>query len=153
MQKEALQKIIEESIAARPSLFLIAAEISPTNQIKVVIDDDQSVSVKDCVTISREIEHKLDREQEDFSLEVTSAGVSAPLQMPRQYKKNVGRKLAVKTANEKYEAQLVEADENGIELQWKQREPKPIGKGKHTVQKQVKLTYSEIIEAKVMITF
>ena len=57
------------------------------------------------------------------------------------------------TNNEKIEATLTEVDQNGIKLNWKAREPKPVGKGKHTVQKEVVLPYSEITSAKVMITF
>ena len=86
-------------------------------------------------------------------MEVSSAGVSEPLRLERQYRKNLGRKLQVTTNNEKIEATLTEVDQNGIKLNWKAREPKPVGKGKHTVQKEAVLPYSEISDAKVMITF
>ena len=52
--------------------------------------------LKDCMKVSRAIEHNLDREEEDFSLEVASAGATSPLVLPRQYTKNIGRKLKVK---------------------------------------------------------
>lgn len=153
MQERAIENAVGESMGKRPGLFLVDLQLNPNNQIIVVIDGDKSVSVDDCIAISREIEGKFDRETEDFSLKVTSAGVSTPLSLPRQYKKNIGRKLDVKTANERYKAELTNATDDAIELYWKQREPKPIGKGKHTVKKQVNLSYSEIKEAKVMITF
>src|SRR5699024_7758352 len=146
-------KLVEKSLQKKPSLFLIDIQLKPDNQIKITLDGDEPVSVKDCVEVSREIEEELDRGEENFSLEVTSTGLTTPLQFPRQYKKNIGRKLKVKTAEKKYKARLIEADEEGVELQWKQREPKPIGKGKHTVQKQAKLAYQDIKEAKVMIIF
>jgi len=74
--------------------------------------------------------------------------------MPRQYKKNIGRILKVKTQNnEILEGKLTKVDDNEIELNWKAREPKPIGKGKVTVQKEAVLEYKNIVEATVVITF
>ena len=103
--------------------------------------------------ISRAIEHNLDREEEDFSLEVLSAGVSEPLTQKRQYKKNIGRDLKVKTLENTIEGTLIEATDEAIKLQWKTREPKPTGKGKVTVEKETEIPYSTIVEAKVMIKF
>ena len=123
------------------------------NSIHVVIDGDHGVTVSDCIKISRAIEHNLDREEHDFSLEVASAGASAPLIMPRQYLKNVGRKLEVVTKEQKIEGNLTAVNENSIVLEWKSREPKPIGKGKVTVQKKEELNFSDIIKAKVVLKF
>ncbi len=153
MQEKVLP-LLEQALADNPSLFLIDVRISENNQIRVIIDGDNGVTVEDCIAVSRAIEHNLDRETEDFSLEVMSAGVSEPLTLPRQYKKNVGRKLKVKTeAGETIEGELTQSDEDTVTLQWKAREPKPVGKGKVTVQKEAVLPYKEIVEAKVMITF
>ena len=146
---ELLQKALEEN----PSLFLISLTVTNQNQITVVIDGDKGVSVEDCMTISRAIEHNLDREEEDFSLEVLSAGVSEPLSSIRQYKKNVGRDLKVRTSEENIEATLADANEETITLKWKVREPKPVGKGKHTIHKEAVIEYKDIVEAKVMIKF
>lgn len=153
MLKEKVEKLLEEAFKENNSLFLINLEVNSNNQIKVVIDGDKGVSVNDCIEVSRKVEHNLDRDEEDFSLEVSSAGVSEPLSLPRQFKKNIGRKLQVKTADQKIEATLTEADDQKISLSWKAREPKPVGKGKHTVQKEATIPYAEIEEAKVMITF
>ena len=148
-----VQELLDRALEENPSLFLIEFSISEGNQIKVVIDGDEGVKVEDCIAVSRAIEHNLDREEADFSLEVLSAGVSEPLLMVRQYKKNVGRKLKVKTQTETFEGSLAEASDSSIRLQWKAREPKPVGKGKITVQKEAMLPYEDIVEAKVMITF
>ncbi|MDR6300152.1 ribosome assembly cofactor RimP [Mesonia maritima] len=153
MQKERVKELLESALNENPSLFLIDFEINNNNQILVVIDGDKGVSVNDCIEVSRKIEHNLDRDEEDFSLEVTSAGVSTPLRLPRQFKKNVGRKLTVKTEKETIEGKLEEAGEETILLKWKAREPKPVGKGKVTVKKEAALSYNDIVEAKVMITF
>ena len=74
--------------------------------------------------------------------------------MARQYKKNIGRKLAVHTIdNNSIKATLTEADDEQITLEWKAREPKPIGKGKHTVVKHLQVPYSQIEKATVQIEF
>ncbi len=151
--REKVEQLLGDALAERPELFLIDLSISEANQIRVIIDGDKGVSVQDCIEISRAIEHNLDREEEDFSLEVLSAGISEPLTLVRQYRKNVGRKLKVKTSEGKLEGNLTKADDEAITLQWKTREPKPVGKGKVTVQKEAVIPYNEIVEAKVMITF
>ena len=153
MLQDKVENLLKEAFQENNSLFLIDLNVSKDNKISVVIDGDNGVSVNDCIAVSRKVEHNLDRDEEDFSLEVSSAGVSEPLHLERQYRKNLGRKLQVITNNEKIEATLTEVDQNGIKLNWKAREPKPVGKGKHTVQKELVLPYSEITSAKVMITF
>ena len=128
--------------------------INEANKISINLDGDQGVNLQDCIDISRTIENNLDREEQDFSLEVASAGVSSPLKFVRQYKKNIGRTLRVKTSSsEDLEAKLVAADEEKISLEWQAREPKKIGKGKETVQKKVDILYENIKEAIVIVSF
>lgn len=153
MLKEKVSSLLEAALEEDRSLFLIDFKVGTDNSIKVVLDGDQGVNLKDCMRISRAIEHNLDREEEDFSLEVTSAGAASPLVMPRQYTKNVGRKLQVRTENETFEGNLTSVSEDSIILEWKAREPKPVGKGKVTVQKKQEINFSDIKEAKVIITF
>ncbi|WP_034259648.1 ribosome assembly cofactor RimP [Altibacter lentus] len=154
MMREKVTQLLEQALEKNKSLFLIDYSISEANHIRVILDGDKGVSVEDCIAVSREIEHNLDREEVDFSLEVMSAGVSEPLKLPRQYKKNVGRTLKLRTKDDNaFEGTLVSATEEAITLQWKAREPKPVGKGKVTVQKETVLPYKDIAEAKVMITF
>lgn len=153
MLEDKVKDLLDKALKERPDLFLIDLSILDDNQIRVVIDGDNGVLVEDCIFISRAIEHNLDREEQDFSLEVTSSGASTPLQNIRQYKKNIGRILKVKTSSAELEGMLTQSDQNGIILEWKAREPKPVGKGKVTVQKQEKILYSDILKAKVMIKF
>ncbi|MAN58816.1 MAG: ribosome assembly cofactor RimP [Flavobacteriaceae bacterium] len=152
--REKVEQLLQQALDNNPSLFLLDLNISEANHIQVVIDGDEGVTVEDCMSVSREIEHNLDREELDFSLEVMSAGVSEPLVSPRQYKKNVGRKLKVRTNDGKtVEGDIANATEEAVTLHWKVREPKPVGKGRHTVEKEAVLSYGDIAEAKVMITF
>jgi ribosome maturation factor RimP len=154
MFKSKVQDLLEAGLAERQDLFLIDFDVLDNNAIRIVIDGDNGVLVEDCMFISRAIEHNLDREEEDFSLEVTSAGATSVLIHQRQYKKNVGRNLkVVTTEHEKFEGLLVKADDNEIVLQWKAREPKPVGKGKITVEKEAAIAYQDIKEAKVKIKF
>lgn len=152
MLKNKVKTLLDEALEADKSLFLIDFSVAPDNTIRVTIDGDSGVTLQDCIKISRAIEHNLDREEEDFALEVTSAGATSPLISPRQYKKNIGRKLKVNTENQVFEGNLMAMTDNGIVLEWKAREPKPIGKGKITVQKKEEISFSEIKEAKVIVT-
>ncbi|MCX2719015.1 ribosome assembly cofactor RimP [Lentiprolixibacter aurantiacus] len=153
MLKEKVARLLEQELSNSPSLFLIDLKVTPDNSIKIVIDGDEGVTLKDCVAVSRAIERELDREETDFSLEVTSAGATAPIVNPRQYRKNIGRKLSVRTAESKFEGNLSEADDKRIVLEWKSREPKPVGKGKVTVLKSQEIRITEIKEAKVKLNF
>lgn len=151
--KEKVNLLLTEALAEKPSLFLIDVTITDAFKVIVTLDDDNGVVLQDCIDVSRVIENNLDREEQDFSLEVASAGVSSPLKHIRQYKKNVGRTLIVKTETENIEAELVEANDDFVILSWKAREPKKIGKGKETVQKTLEVPYGDIKEAIVTVTF
>ena len=153
LEKEQIMTLVKEGLQEDESLFLIDLQISGGNNIKVIIDGDRDLSISDCVNISRAIEHNLDREIEDFSLEVASCGATEPLLYPRQYQKNVGRKLAVETKEQKIEADLVAVEDNKIHLKWTAKEPKPVGKGKHKVQKEAKIAFEDIEKAQVIINF
>ena len=153
MFKEKVESLLNMALEEHPSLFLIDFTVGSDNTIRVVLDGDAGVNLQDCMAISRAIEHNLDRDEEDFSLEVTSAGATSPLQLPRQYKKNIGRKLKVRTDAGEQEGTLAGTTENSITLEWKAREPKSVGKGKVTVQKKQEIAFSEIKEAKVVLKF
>jgi ribosome maturation factor RimP len=152
--KDKVQELIAVALAERPELFLVDFSINDANKISINLDGDQGVNLQDCIDVSRAIENQLDREEQDFSLEVASAGVSSPLKFIRQYKKNIGRTLKVKINDSAdIEAKLVAADEEKITLEWQAREPKKIGKGKETVDKKAEILYQNIKEAIVIVSF
>ena len=154
MFRNKVQELLDAALAEREHLFLIDLSINEANKISVILDGDSGVNLQDCVDVSRAVENNLDREEQDFSLEVASAGVSSPLKMVRQYKKNIGRSLKVKTnLSEEIEAKLTAADDEKITLEWQAREPKKIGKGKETVDKKLEIPYENIKEAIVIISF
>lgn len=152
--KEKVIELLNVALDERQDLFLVELKITDDYKILVTLDGDSGVNLQDCIDVSRAIEHNLDREDVDFALEVASAGASSPLQLPRQYKKNIGRKLKVVTKNnEVFEGLLTKASENEITLEWKAREPKKIGKGKETVDKVLHLPIDTIKQATVIISF
>ncbi len=153
MLKDKVAVLLKEALEEDESLFLIDFSITSDNKIRVILDGDNGVTVEDCVKISRAIEHNLDREEEDFSLEVASAGATSTMSLPRQFKKNIGRTLKVDTEENNFEGNLTSANDSGIVLEWKAREPKPTGKGKITVQKRQEIAFSEIKDAKVVLKF
>lgn len=153
MDQNLVRNLVNEAVSENESLFLIELNFLTGNKIKVIVDGDEGISIKECIRISRHVEHNLDREENDFALEVTSPDISHPLSVKRQYKKNINRILKVKTEEGEVEGTLVEVGESEISLRWKAREPKPIGKGKVTVEKNASIAYENIIEAKVKITF
>ncbi len=153
MNLDKVKKLVNEAIEQNNALFLIDLIFSNDNGIKVIVDGDTGVSLSECIRISRHVEHNLDREEEDFSLEVTTPNITDPLVNLRQYNKNIDRTLKVKTETESFEGKLIEVNENNITLYWKTREPKPIGKGKITVEKQKTIPLSEIKQSKVKIIF
>ncbi|MEN8186281.1 MAG: ribosome assembly cofactor RimP [Bacteroidota bacterium] len=153
MNRDKVTNLVDEAIAENSALFLISFDITENNLIKVVVDGDTGVNLQECIRISRHIEHNLDREEEDFSLEVTTPDISDALVHIRQYQKNIGRIMKITTENSKFEGKLVEVTGDGITLTWKAREPKPIGKGKITVEKEAKIPLNDIKKSKVKIIF
>ena len=155
MDRKLVKSLLDEVLELNKELFLVLFDINDANHISVIIDGDKGVNVSECMRISRNIENNLDREEEDFSLEVSSFDISHSLTIPRQYMKNIGRKLKVKTiTDDKYEGTLLSlSDDNNFVLQWKERVPKTLGKGKMTVEKQQEINISDVKEAKVVIIF
>ena len=153
MDQTKVKDLVNEALGLNESLYLIDLVISANNKIQITVDGDNGVPLSECIRISRSVDNNFDREEEDFSLEVSTPDISHPLKLKRQYVKNINRILKVTTAEDNFEGTLAEATNDEIVLKWKAREPKPIGKGKVTVEKTATLLYTEIKEAKVKIVF
>ncbi|UYW00778.1 ribosome assembly cofactor RimP [Flavobacterium agricola] len=152
--KEQVNSLLQAALEQREDLFLVSLTISEANKIQIIIDGDNGVSIQDCIDVSRAVEHNLDREEVDFELEVASYGALTAFSLPRQFAKNKGRNVAVlQTNGEKFEAVIAEVTTENVTFTWSVREPKPIGKGKHTVEKTLTLPYDEIKSATVIIVF
>jgi ribosome maturation factor RimP len=112
------------------------------------------VSVKDCVSVSRNIEHNLDREKEDFDLQVSSPGLDQPFVVAKQYLKNLGNQVTVtKTSNEVLNGELLKANDQEIFLKEIKIEKNKITKKKEKIETTHQLLMSEIKETKLIISF
>jgi ribosome maturation factor RimP len=154
MLKERVQELLDLAFAERPDLFLIEFKMGSSNDINITIDGDEGVMLSDCMFVSRAVEHELDRDEYDFSLEVASVGASTPLELPRQYHKHVGRTIEIEDVDGRVEkGNLDKVTAEGVEISWKSREPKPVGKGKVTVHNEWAVDFEKVKKAKIIITF
>ena len=153
IDKELIVKLVEEKLASS-SNYLVDVAVQPGNIIVVEIDNDESVCIDDCVELSRYLEDHLDRDVEDFELEVGSAGITSPFKVLRQYQKNIGNEVEVLlTAGVKLTGVLKSADENGIVLTV-EKQIKPEGaKRPHMEPEDITLGYEDINYTKYLISF
>ncbi|MFW6352189.1 MAG: ribosome assembly cofactor RimP [Bacteroidota bacterium] len=154
IDKNFISDLVDEFLKDHPDLFLVELKVSSSSKIAVFLDGDEGVPVSKCIELSRFIENKLDRDQEDFELEVSSVGVSKPLVMPRQFIKNTGREIEFTTsAGEKIKATLVAADQQGVVIEKeikKKKKPKPGEPVEEPIQN---FTYQDIDNAVVQVSF
>jgi len=135
-------------------MFLVEVNVSPSNVIQVYVDSYDGLTIDKCVAISRSIEQKLDRDSEDFELQVSSPGLSEPFKVKEQYLKNTGREVeVVKTDGEKLEGELLEANDEGFLLKTAKREKLEGHKKKQLIVKEHQFKYGEIKSAKVVVSF
>ena len=145
-----IRDIVEAKIA-NTDLFITDIKVLPGNNIKVALDKmNAGIVIADCVSVSRDLETKLDRNKEDFQLEVSSAGLEEPFKVKQQYFKNTGKKVDVITLDGKnLTGMIISANENGIELEYFL----PKGKGKTGTAELINLPYQQIKQTKKVISF
>lgn len=156
ISKQKVKELAEERIKDRDErLFIVELTISSTNVIRLELDKTEgNVSIEDCMSVSRNIEHNLDREDADFELSVSSAGLDKPLRVHAQYVKNIGRDLDVKLkSKEKVTGKLISVDEAGLVLQREEKQAIEGKKKKELVVIENKIAFSDINEAKIVISF
>ena len=98
IDKNVVKKVVDEWLQDQ-EYFLVDIEISPDNRIVVEIDHADGVWIEDCVALSRYIEERLSRDDEDYELEVGSAGLGQPFKVPQQYINFVGKEVEVLDAD------------------------------------------------------
>jgi len=152
--KEKVTFLLSVLLKDYNGIFLIDLKVSDNNSIKIILDSDDEVNVEQCIQISREIEKSLNLDGLIFSLTVASAGVGNTLKFPRQYAKNIGRKIEIILCDGQiFIGELTKVNESSIDIEWKHRERKIIGKGKITVTKNKTIMFNQINRSKVMIKF
>lgn len=135
-------------------MFIVELSVKPGNKIEILVDRDSGLALEDCLSVSRHVEGNLDRELEDYSLDVSSPGVGKPLKLKRQYVKNVGRTVNVKrTDGTIVEGILVSSDEEKIVVHTRTKEEVEGKKGKKWVERDEEIAFDTITETKIVISF
>lgn len=153
IEKTVVKEIVECFLADSDS-YLVDVEVKPGNVIVVEIDNDDSVSIDDCIALNKFVESQLDRDVEDYELEVGSAGIGQPFKIFQQYRKNIGNEVeTLLKSGVKYTGILKDATEGGIVLTI-EKEIKPEGaKRKVKVEDDLAFSYEEIKYTKYVIRF
>ena len=145
---------ISSEIVAR-GLYLVEVTVSKENDVEVTIESEEGkVELEDCVAISRFFETKFDRETEDYSLTVTSAGLDQPFKVFKQFEKAVGKKVEVQLkGGKKMVAVLEAADQESITLKYSQKEAVEGKKKKEIVEHVDRFTMDQVNSVKPFIEF
>ncbi|HTK19141.1 MAG TPA: ribosome assembly cofactor RimP [Mucilaginibacter sp.] len=150
--EKRVTELVEEKISDRPDLFLVSVKMHSSGKLVILVDGEKGIGIADCAAISRHVGFHLEEEnviENAYNLEVSSPGIDAPLVLPRQYVKNVGRQLAIKMADgSKREGKLTGMTEDAIVIEETIKEK---GKKAEIVESAVPL--AQITETKVVISF
>ena len=153
IEQEIVRQIVEEGIAGS-GLFVVEISVSPDNRIVVEIDNDEGVDIDRCVELHRFIESRLDRDKEDYELEVGSSGLTAPFKVVRQYIKNIGNEVEVLTRGGIKLSGVLKAADDEKFIVTVTKKVKPEGaKRKIEVEEDVTYIYNEIKYTKYLIIF
>ena len=151
--KESVCQIVNEWLEGK-EYFLVEVTISPDNKIVVEIDHKEGVWIEDCVELSRYIESRLDRDKEDFELEVGSAGIGQPFKVLQQYINHVGSDVEVLTQDgRKLTGVLKEANEQHFVITVKKKVKEEGAKRPKMVDEDLTFAYDEIKYTIYLISF
>jgi ribosome maturation factor RimP len=150
---ERINSLVDSYIKEN-GIFIVDSEVRKGNHIRVYIDSLDGVTIEECAKVSRIIESGLDREIEDFDLEVSSPGLDAPLKVYPQYYKNVGRDVEIiRTSGIKIKGKLTGADKQGISIEVSDDKSNKADKTeKHTIRKE-HIPFSDIKMTRLVINF
>ncbi len=153
ISKEKVLQLIANTLEEK-NIFVVSLSISPANSIRLFVDSMEGVKIEDCVRLSRDIEHNLDREAEDFELEVSSAGLDMPLQVKQQYLKNIGREVEFFDKDgKKCQGSLVAANDTHFSVEQTRKVTVEGKKKKQLLVETVHLAYDEVSKVKIVIKF
>lgn len=154
MIQERTIRELAESFLTDGTGFIVDVRVREGNVISVLLDDDEGTSIEKCIALSRHLEGALDRESEDFSLDVSSPGLDQPLRMLRQYQKNVGREVQLKIKDAgKVEGVLVEATAHAVTIKTREKKRIEGRKAKEWVEEEHQYALEELDWTKVQISF
>ncbi len=152
IEKAKIQQLVSEKLDE--GMFIVDVSVNERNVIHVFIDSFNGLTIDQCVAISRHVEHSLDRDEEDFELQVSSPGLTESFKVDEQYKKYQGRRIEVVTKEGlKLEGILLETYDEGVVLETSEKEKLEGHKKKQLVVKKHQVKYNEIESAKAVISF
>jgi ribosome maturation factor RimP len=153
ISKESIYQEIEDFLVDT-EYYLVDVKNTHDNRISVEIDSFEGVSIELCMKLNKHIESKFDREVEDYELEVSSAGLTEPFKVLKQYLKNIGNEVEVLTkSNSKISGVLVDANETEFTIEIEKLEKPEGSKRKVIVNENITFTYEEIKATKYIIRF
>ncbi len=153
IDKEFLIKQAEDFLEGSDN-YLIDVNVKPGNVISVEIDNNDGVNIDDCVELSRYLESKLNRDEEDFELTVGSVGLTSPFKILKQYQKYLGREVEVLTKKgQKLSGELISADEDKFVITTLKKAKLEGAKRKTEVSEDLQFGYDEIKYTKYLIRF
>lgn len=152
IDREKIINLVKEKLDE--SMFLVDVSVNTSNVVHVELDSYTGLSINQCVAVSRHVESNLDRESEDFELQVSSPGAGQPFKVKEQYLKNTGRELEVNLkSGAVLKGLIAEANEKEILIETSAKE-KPEGSNKKVlVTRTNRIAYAEIERARVIISF
>ncbi len=150
--EKRVTELVEEKIADKPGLFLVSVKMQGNGKLIILIDGDNGLGIGDCAEVSRHVGYHLEEENlipDAYNLEVSSPGIDTPLTLPRQFVKNVGRQVAIKTTDGgKREGKLLGITADHVLIEEK---VKTTGKKAELVENAIPT--DTIAETKVLISF
>ena len=153
IEKKTVCQIVEEWLEGK-DYFLVEVTVSPDDKIVVEIDHAEGVWIEDCVELSRYIESKLNREEEDYELEVCSAGIGQPFKVLQQYYIHIGQEVEVMTkGGQKLTGVLKHADEEKFTVSVQKKVKMEGAKRPKLVEEDETFTYEQIKYTKYLISF
>ena len=153
IEKNVINSLVEEKLKGT-DYYLVDLSITKDNAISIEIDNDNGVSIDDCVALSRYVEENIDREKEDFELEVGSSGITSPFKVVRQYLKNIGKEVEMLLKGGiKLTGILKDADETGATITIEKKVKAEGAKRSMLVEEDQTYTYDEIKYTKYLIRF
>ncbi len=152
IDKTALEQVINAALEGT-KMFLVTLKVSKDNVIDVALDSDEDITIDDCVAVNDAVLAAFDRDEgEDYELTVGSYGITSPLLMPRQYRKNIGYEVEVLTGDgRKLKGVLTDADDEGFTLTMTVKRKLEGKKRPEMVEEQEHFNYSDIKQTKNII--
>jgi ribosome maturation factor RimP len=153
ISKENILNVIKDLLKEK-EIFLVSLDVSASNNIRLIIDSMKGVTLNECAQLSRAIENGLNRDRENFNIEVTSPGLGTPFKVREQYVKNIGEEVEVilKTG-QKVNGLLIQTDDNDFVIEQDKKVRIEGKKKKQPIKERINFAYDDVSKVKNVIKF